>query len=513
MEQFSTSFIDFFQTLISDLTGIIMGFFVGLYNLFIGNPIKYIKDFITDSRTFGYFDWVVGILALIITFIMFAAFIVLIFQLLKRYFRFGKIERQKSELLYDIANLNTKVTTLVDEKNAVAVLSGSKNQNSIGQRSEIGVSRNKSNKDHKKNMGRFVKLVKVDEKYKYSQLNLEMKEMDKISLKDLVERFKNFSASQLHLYYTDKVISRYLAGMAVSKTMILEGISGTGKTSLPYAFGKFFQNDSNIISVQPSWRDRFELLGYLNEFTKRFNETDFLRAIYEATYRNDIVFVVLDEMNLARVEYYFADFLSLLEMPSASEWLLDIVSDQKVGDPLHLEEGKLLIPQNVWFVGTANKDDSTFTITDKVYDRSASIEMNEKAVPINAPLTEPVHVTYEYLSELFAEAQLTNAISQTTLDNLSKLDMFLTNKFEITFGNRIMKQIISFIPTYMACGGDELEGLDYIVSRKIIRKLEALDLPFLQKELDELIILLNKLFGKGVFRDSIVMIKKYMKQL
>jgi 5-methylcytosine-specific restriction endonuclease McrBC GTP-binding regulatory subunit McrB len=340
-----------------------------------------------------------------------------------------------------------------------------------------------------------------------------MTEDDKISLKDMVKRFVNFSASQLNLYYTEKTVATFLAGMAASKTMILEGISGTGKTSLPYAFGKFFENDADIISVQPSWRDRFEMMGYLNEFTKRFNETDFLRAIYEATYRNDIVFIVLDEMNLARVEYYFADFLSLLEMPSADEWLLDIVPDKKIGDPLHLEDGKLLIPQNIWFVGTANKDDSTFTITDKVYDRSASIEMNDKAVPIQAPKTDGVHVTHEYMKDLFDQARNTHSISQATLDNLSKLDKFITEKFEITFGNRIMKQIMVFLPTYMACGGHELDGLDYIVARKIIRKFESLNLPFLQKELEELVIILSRLFGKDAFKESKQMIQKYMKQM
>ena len=511
MEQFSTWFIKFFQNLLADLLAIFTGFFRGIYNLFVGNPVSYFKDFLVASKTFETFDWIVGILALIITFIMFAAILVLIFQLLKRYFKFGKIERQKSELLYEVANLNTKVTTLVDEKNAVAALTGSKKSFASG--SSQASLNSRKNSEQKKNMGRFVKLVKVDEKYKYSNLNIDMKLEEQISLKDMVTRFRYFSASKLNLYYTEKTVARFLAGMAVSKTMILEGISGTGKTSLPYAFGKFFQNDSNIISVQPSWRDRYELIGYLNEFTKRFNETDFLRAIYEATYRNDIVFIVLDEMNLARVEYYFADFLSLLEMPSADEWLLDIVSDKKVGDPLHLDEGKLLIPQNIWFVGTANKDDSTFTITDKVYDRSASIEMNEKATFIDAPETEGIHVTRDYLVGLFDEAKRTNAVSDETLSNLSKLDIFLTNKFEITFGNRIMKQIMNFIPTYMACGGDELDGLDYIVARKIIRKLEALDLPFLQKELEELLIIFDKLFGKNTFPDSKAMISKYMKQL
>ena len=121
---------------------------------------------------------------------------------------------------------------------------------------------------------------------------------DMVSLPQLVDRFINYSASQLHLYYDQHVIRTFFAGLATSKILILEGISGTGKTSLPYAMGKFFKNDTSIISVQPSWRDRAEMLGYLNEFTKKFNETDFLKSLYETTYRDDLNFIVLGEMNL-----------------------------------------------------------------------------------------------------------------------------------------------------------------------------------------------------------------------
>ena len=84
-------------------------------------------------------------------------------------------------------------------------------------------------------------------------------------------------------------------------------------------------------------------------------------------------------MNLARVEYYFVDFLSLLELPNSDEWQLEIIAEQQIGDPVNLKEGKIKIPENVWFVGTANNDDSTFAITDKVYDRASSISMNEKS--------------------------------------------------------------------------------------------------------------------------------------
>ncbi|MCK7488274.1 MAG: hypothetical protein MZU97_24380 [Bacillus subtilis] len=106
--------------------------------------------------------------------------------------------------------------------------------------------------------------------------------------------------------------------------------------------GKFFKNPAAMISVQPSWRDRAEILGYLNEFTKRFNETDFLKALYESSYRKDIDFIVLDEMNLARIEYYFAEFLSIMEMPDPSEWKIDLVPDSKPNDPLKVINGKTL---------------------------------------------------------------------------------------------------------------------------------------------------------------------------
>jgi hypothetical protein len=511
MKQFSEWFITNFKTYLKGLGDAFKNFFVGLYNLIIVNAINYSKDFLSAAKSFKALDWLIAVPSILIIIMLFVVFILLIIQVLRRYIRFVKKEYSKEELMREIALLNYRVSELTDEKNAVLSLSGSKS---------IGPSKNgqkqlsdKSNNNQSITQNRFVKLLQVDEKYNNEIMPTPMKDEEKISLSELVHRFVNFAASKLQLYYTPKIIAIYIAGMASSKTMVLEGISGTGKTSLPYAMGKFFKNDSRIISVQPSWRDRTEMIGYLNEFTKKFNETDFLEAIYEATYRTDITFVVLDEMNLARVEYYFADFLSLLEMPHPSEWLVDLVPDQGIGDPIHLKNGKILIPQNIWFVGTANKDDSTFTITDKVYDRVASIEMNVKATEIDAPPTEGIHISYEYLNSLFKAAQAVYKLSDKAKDNLAKLDVFITEKFQITFGNRIMKQIHTFIPVYIACGGDETEGLDYLVARKIIRKFETLNLPFLQKEIEMLIAYINKLFGKNKFNECIKMLTAFHKQI
>jgi hypothetical protein len=340
-----------------------------------------------------------------------------------------------------------------------------------------------------------------------------MQEKDFLSLRELVQQFINFAASQLGLFYEFKVVAAFFAGLATSKIIILEGISGTGKTSLPYAMGKFFNNSADIISVQPSWRDRSEMIGYLNEFTKKFNESDFLKALYESTYREDLNFIVLDELNLARIEYYFAEFLSILEMPNQTDWLIEIVPSTQPGDPANFVNGKILVPQNVWFIGTANKDDSTFTITDKVYDRASTIEMNARIDAIDAPITESIHMSFQYLNDLFEQAKMEYALSQKALINLDKLDKFITARFKVTFGNRILKQIRDFIPVYIACGGDEVDGLDYMVARKVLRKFESLNLPFLVEEIKELIALMQKMFGKNKFTESIDYLESLLRQI
>ncbi|MFQ9547588.1 MAG: hypothetical protein ACLRZ6_06885 [Lachnospiraceae bacterium] len=155
---------------------------------------------------------------------------------------------------------------------------------------------------------RFPKLTLVDEKY----AALTPPEYDnEISLQEFAEGYRRYAASQMKLYYTPEIVRRFVAGMAASKLLILEGISGTGKTSLPYSFSRYLSNPSTIVSVQPSFRDRTELLGYFNEFSKRFNETEFLRALYEANYRPDPTLIVLDEMNLELSIILLKCFLSL----------------------------------------------------------------------------------------------------------------------------------------------------------------------------------------------------------
>ncbi len=346
---------------------------------------------------------------------------------------------------------------------------------------------------------RFPKLTLVDEKY----AEYQHPEFDgEITLQEFAENYRLFAASQLGLYYTPEIVRRFVAGMAASKILILEGISGTGKTSLPYSFSRYLNNPATIVSVQPSYRDRTELLGYFNEFSKRFNETEFLRALYESGYREEPSFVVLDEMNLARIEYYFAEMLSVLEMPSSDEWVLDLVPTQWPMDPKYIQDGKIMVPESIWFVGTANNDDSTFTITDKVYDRAIPIEINERAAAFECEPQPACNIRAEYLEVLFDRAKEAYPISQATLDKMNKMDKYLQTRFKLAFGNRIIKQMYEFIPVYVACGGTELDGMDYIIARKVLKKFESLNVSFVRDEIKNLIEYMDKLFGKSNMQDS-----------
>lgn len=353
---------------------------------------------------------------------------------------------------------------------------------------------------------RFPKLTLVDEKY----AALTPPEYDnEISLQEFTEGYRRYAASQMKLYYTPEIVRRFVAGMAASKLLILEGISGTGKTSLPYSFSRYLSNPSTIVSVQPSFRDRTELLGYFNEFSKRFNETEFLRALYEANYRPDPTLIVLDEMNLARIEYYFAEMLSVLEMPNKDEWVLDLVPTAWDGDPVKMDGGKIHVADSTWFIGTANNDDSTFTITDKVYDRAMPIELNERADAFECELQPHCNVTAEHLKYLFQNAKVDYPISDELMNKMQKLDNYLITRFKLSFGNRIMKQLYDFIPVYVACGGTELGGMDYIVARKVLKKFESMNVTFVRDEITGLITYIDKLFGKAEMQDS----KAYLRRI
>ena len=353
---------------------------------------------------------------------------------------------------------------------------------------------------------RFCMLSAIEEKKDtYGHANYDRD----ITLESFCNDFRDYAASRLKLYYDISDIRRFIAGMAVSHILILQGMSGTGKTSLAHAFGSYIDNASTIIPVQPMWKERTDLIGYYNEFTKKFNETLLLEKMYEANYSEDMYITVLDEMNIARIEYYFAEFLSLLELPNPEERYIDVVSDKWENDPAQLKDGRIKLPPNMWFIGTANNDDSTFAISDKVYDRAMILNLDTKAERYVAPKKEKIHISCEQFNALVAEAIDEYDVSRRNMKRLEALDKYLIDNFHITFGNRIMKQIKTYIPVYVSCGGDELDALDDILSKKVIRKLETQNPIYLRNAAEGLVEYINELFGN----DKMTLCKDYIHRL
>ena len=293
-----------------------------------------------------------------------------------------------------------------------------------------------------------------------------------VSLQWICKDFRNYAAANLQLYYDLEDIRRFVSGFAVSHLMVMQGLSGTGKTSLATAFGDYLGNRSTVISVQPMWKERADVIGYFNEFTKQFSESALLKKLYEARYNDEINVIVLDEMNIARVEYYFADFLSLMEL-SEDNRFLDMTSDSWPQDPKLFKDGRFLIPENVWFIGTANNDDSTFAISDKVYDRAMVMNLDRKASPFLAPRTPGIRISYSYFKGLAESAKKTVSMSGENRRKVAEIDRCLTENFHITYGNRIRKQMEEYVSVFVVSGGTEEDALDDFLMKKVFRKLEG----------------------------------------
>lgn len=395
------------------------------------------------------------------------------------------------------------------------------------------------------------------------------------SLNSIVNHIITYAASRAKpLFYSKEDIKAFIAGMAASPFAILQGMSGTGKTSLPRIFADAIFGEVNIVPVESSWRDRNELLGYYNDFSKKYTAKEFTCDLYKANtpnYRSVPYFIVLDEMNLSRVEYYFADFLSVLEN-DPNDWKVQLVetdmrqlpneitlevrdalnkddsaryvelrsivdelydennklisegvqnsqgaekqkllqfleekhfknihgSASLVTGPQLLEDGKTItIPENVWFIGTANKDESTFEITDKVYDRAQVMNFKNRAKGTKLDKDiEKKFIPYGTLKTLFNKAKKEFDFDCASNHAINDIDDYLKAHFKVSFGNRILDQINKFVPVYVAASfvskpkneAEEnvyiYEALDYQITNKVLRKLEYIDMT--GEEIEEL---------------------------
>ena len=316
---------------------------------------------------------------------------------------------------------------------------------------------------------------------KPSQLYKEITDL-RVFAKDLRDRIALSQGKGKELYYSEQDIRAFLGGLAMSRLHILQGISGTGKTSLPVAFADAvgFSQESNyeLIEVQAGWRDKQDLIGYFNAFEGRFVENEFLKAIYKAQtpfYRDQIYIVLLDEMNLSRPEQYFADFLSKLEQAELGKTpALKLQSDPKKPFPALFQKEDLLLPPNIWFIGTANQDETTLEFADKTYDRAHVMELHQQAKRFDIGRIESRQpVSYSALTKSFNQAKHAHhAQSKEAWDFINEPELCdLLKRFRLGWGNRLKRQVDSFVPVVVAAGGTVGEATDHIFATKILRKL------------------------------------------
>lgn len=354
--------------------------------------------------------------------------------------------------------------------------------------------------------------------------HLEKKKESPSGLFELAAYVQHWMAykSDKRFYYTLETIRIFLAGLHMSPISILQGISGTGKTSLPREFAKALVSDGyylgidgenqnnapyRICAIQSGWRDNMDLMGYYNSFEHKYKETDFFKALYIANqqkYSDTLFLIILDEMNLSRPEHYFADFLSLLEQ-SANERYINLSNTPDEVLPDLIKGGKLRIPENVRFIGTANHDETTLEFAPKTYDRSNLMEM-----PKNHPGGSNIqkqdnlfNIKYSWLSSKFDEAEKKHKDAFKKFHsfiNSDEIKIILMDK-GVGIGNRLEFQAEKFISVYVDSGKekekDTASAIDHLITTRLFRTLKNrydLDKGNLTKFKEDYVKLFSKSF-------------------
>ena len=336
---------------------------------------------------------------------------------------------------------------------------------------------------------------------------------------------------------TNTKFRSYITAIKTKPFLLLAGISGTGKSRIVRELARAcWDEDSTeykaqkpknfeMIQVKPNWHDSTELIGYVSRVsgTPVYVIGDFLRFITQAWENLDIpYFLCLDEMNLAPVEQYFAEFLSVIESRKSNEdgtittdpilkkstenWYRVLTAELTGGNETlrnrFWKEG-ITIPQNLIVMGTVNMDETTFSFSRKVLDRAMTIEMNE--VDLYAGLDSK----YEHIGKLNSDMIIGTAVEGVDVyaDNeevcnkvLSYLqavnDVLNGTPFKIAYRtrNEFLLYVVNNLPYNLDEKGNEFSedeiiaiALDEITSMKILSRIEGDDTKIKHSLLESLI--------------------------
>lgn len=308
---------------------------------------------------------------------------------------------------------------------------------------------------------------------KQEQLTLLLVQSNK-----LIFHIKEYLTSKGFNYSLANIKNLYLS-LRSKPFVIISGISGTGKTKIVQLFAESIgatedNGQFTLIPVRPDWSDGSELLGY-TDIKGEFIEGHLTKVVREASNNLDRpYFVLLDEMNLARVEYYFSDVLSIME------------SRKKDGDTytsstlIELEDGKLTLPNNLYIIGTVNMDETTHPFSKKVLDRANTIEFNEIDLNDLSFLGDSVSVEPIQLSNSSIEASFTQLKDcyETNEDIIKEVSKGLTeiNKIIEPINAHVGYRVRDEICFYMIYNNEgslftNEEAFDYCVMQKILPRL------------------------------------------
>ena len=362
---------------------------------------------------------------------------------------------------------------------------------------------------------------------------------------EMLEHVKNYllTDDEKPLYYDTRTLLQFYTGLRTDQLVVLTGSPGTGKTSLVEGFSKAVDAELRIIPVQPNWMDKSDLLGFLNPIEKTYISTPFLDAILEAKNNpSKLYFICLDEMNLAHIEYYFAEFLSKLQTDRKIQLYSENIKleieeelskrysyfQEKVADMsleaylasqgqndinnyfqmkkqfhfINTYQPVLEISENIRFIGTINKDETTKDLSPKVVDRSFlmkidpvnEIEMEkarENVLKLNIPGKQVEILVEDFQVKNGKKSEREKKKFHTMKEQLRQLNLHLTNRFDRTVNQMIGAGVL------------ESAGLIDIVSASLI--LPKVNTDSYDTDLDLLMSILKSFINERTKRSYSVL--------
>jgi len=395
--------------------------------------------------------------------------------------------RDRQALLDEIAALQEETLRLRVGEPAVIAVPDSPEEEAVSHQSEFS---------------RFPLLRAVDEKYENAAAD---EAGPQLVLPQVAEHLRRFAAAHFGLYADRSLFACFLGAMVASDFLLLRAvkadIDGRDTARGPLAFCRAvaaaWGQDIEITPVRPGWSRPADLLGEPDPATRRYRETDLLRAIYESGHRPGVRFILLEGIAAAPAQY-LSDLLPVLSLaynPGGLARRITLAQSAWPGDPVLLQNGVLPWPGNLWLVGTL-PDNSAPPPQLSAAAMEFCLPGQKGAKTFLTPLQQPSPVSASQLRGLFAYAREVYALPEEALRLYGLVEQHLAEHMELSLGAGALTQLRAFGSVCLACGLRPTEALDGYFFHKALRCLEGADPGVLKYELPALRRFLAETFGR-----------------